>query len=243
MKPDDVTQAVYVPFDRAQYTLSEHLSDEERAAISVARRRTIFQEITDPVPALLHPLCDIALRSGIHARLAKVAIQAVLAETYIANAPCWTWSEDIWLRLFKQTRLSGPLLAAFAWHLGPVRKPQELERCRQPALYASAIFGRNFFQSELQRLMEVLVSLGYSLRHQEMFLSAVLATLMLENGDPRLESFTEELLKRGQQHRTEGIARAVGKVSHGLAAMGILSRPLRMRGYTGWKEKNGRYCS
>jgi hypothetical protein len=61
--------------------------------------------------------------------------------------------------------------------------------------------------------------------------------LMLENGDPRLESFTEELLKRGQQYRTNGIARAVGKVSHGLAAMGILSRPLRMRGYTGWKEK------
>jgi hypothetical protein len=59
--------------------------------------------------------------------------------------------------------------------------------------------------------------------------------LMLENGDPRLESFTEELLKRGQQYRTNGIAR--GKVSHGLAAMGILSRPLRMRGYTGWKEK------
>ncbi|WP_318351676.1 hypothetical protein [Klebsiella pneumoniae] len=30
-----------------------------------------------------------------------------------------------------------------------------------------------------------------SLRHQEMFLSAVLGMLMLENGDPRLESFTE----------------------------------------------------
>jgi hypothetical protein len=70
-----------------------------------------------------------------------------------------------------------------------------------------------------------------------MFLSAVLGALMLENGDPRLESFTEELLKHGQQHRTEGIARAIGKVSHGLAAMGILSRPLRMRGYTGWKRK------
>lgn len=237
MKPDDATRAVYIPFDRAQYILSDHLSDEERTALSVARRRTVFQKMTNPVPALLHPLRDIALRSGIPAGMVKRAIQAVLAETYNTNAPCWTWSEDIWLRLFKQTHLSGPLLAAFAWHLGPVRKPQELERCRQPALYASAIFGRDFFLRELQRLTEVLVSLGYSLRHQEMFLSAVLGTLMLENGDPRLESFTEELLKRGQQHRTEGIARAIGKVSHGLAAMGILSRPLRMRGYTGWKEK------
>jgi hypothetical protein len=144
MKPDDVTHAVYIPFNRAQYALSDHLSDEERAAISVARRRTIFQEMTDPVPALLHPLHDIALRSGIPAGMAKRAIQAVLAETYNTNAPCWMWPEDIWLRLFKQTRLSGPLLAAFAWHLGPVRKPQDLERCRQPALYASSIFGRNF---------------------------------------------------------------------------------------------------
>ncbi|WP_318351648.1 hypothetical protein [Klebsiella pneumoniae] len=84
--------------------------------------------------------------------------------------------------------------------------------------------------------MDVLVAQGYSLRHQEMFLSAVLGMLMLENGDPRLESFTEDLLLRGQQYRTNGIARAVGKVSHGLAAMGILSRPLRMRGYTGWKR-------
>lgn len=237
MKPDNVVHALYIPFDSAQYKLSDHLSDEERAAISVARRRTTFQKMTDPVPALLHPLRDIALQSGIPAGMAKRTIQAVLAETYNTNSPCWKWPEDIWLHLFKQTRLSGPLLAAFAWHLGSVRKPQELERCRQPACYASAIFGRDFFQRELKRLTVVLVSLGYSLRHQEMFLSAVLGTLMLENGDPRLESFTEELLKRGQQHRTEGIARAVGKVSHGLAAMGILSHPLRMRGYTGWKEK------
>jgi len=67
---------------------------------------------------------------------------------------------------------------------------------------------------------------------------AVLGALMLENGDPRLETFTEALLKRGQMNRAEGIARAVGKVSHGLAAMGILQRPIRMRGYVGWREKS-----
>ncbi|ATI83626.1 integrase [Salmonella enterica subsp. enterica] len=237
MKSDNVVHAVYIPFDRSQYILAEHLTDKERAAVSVARRRTVFQEMTTPVPPLMQPLRDIALQSGIPARIAKATIQAVLAETYNTNSPCWKWPEDIWMRLFKQSCLSGPLLAAFAWHLGSVRKPLELERCRQPACYASAIFGRDFFHRELKRLTDVLVSLGYSLRHQEMFLSAVLGTLMLENGDPRLESFTEDQLKRGQQYRTEGIARAVGKVSHGLAAMGILSRPLRMRGYTGWREK------
>ncbi|UAN18682.1 hypothetical protein [Enterobacter asburiae] len=79
MKPDDATRAVYIPFDRAQYILSDHLSDEERTALSVARRRTVFQKMTNPVPALLHPLRDIALQSGIPAGMVKRAIQAVLA--------------------------------------------------------------------------------------------------------------------------------------------------------------------
>jgi len=87
-------------------------------------------------------------------------------------------------------------------------------------------------------LSQTLKSLGYAARHLEQFLSSVLGALMLENGDPRLETFTEELLLRGQAHRSEGIARSVGKVSHGLAAMGILAKPLRMRGYTSWREKS-----
>jgi len=87
-------------------------------------------------------------------------------------------------------------------------------------------------------LSQALRSLGYAACHLEQFLSSVLGTLMLENGDPRLETFTEELLLRGQQHRSEGVARSVGKVSHGLAAMGILAKPLRMRGYTCWREKS-----
>ncbi|WP_282443091.1 hypothetical protein [Enterobacter sp. JBIWA005] len=35
--------------------------------------------MTNPVPALLHPLRDIALQSGIPAGMVKRAIQAVLA--------------------------------------------------------------------------------------------------------------------------------------------------------------------
>ncbi len=95
MKSDNIVHAVYIPFDRSRYILAEHLPDKERAAISVARRRTVFQEMTDPVPPLMQPLSDIALLSGIPARMAKVTIQAVLAETYNTNSPCWTWPDDI----------------------------------------------------------------------------------------------------------------------------------------------------
>ena len=68
----------------------------------------------------------------------------------------------------------------------------------------------------------MLKSRGYEARHLEQFLSSVLGALMLENGEPRLETFTEALLLKGQAHRSEGVARSVGKVSHGLAALEIL---------------------
>src|SRR3546814_16097726 len=58
---------------------------------------------------------------------------------------------------------------------------------------------------------------------------------MVENRVARLETFTGELLVKRQSRRREVVARSVGKVSHGLAAMGILAKPLRMRGYTCWR--------
>ncbi|SUG27681.1 Uncharacterised protein [Salmonella enterica] len=49
MKSDNVVHAVYIPFDRSQYILAEHLTDKERARDKcVARRRTVFQEMTTP---------------------------------------------------------------------------------------------------------------------------------------------------------------------------------------------------
>ncbi|WP_260514570.1 tyrosine-type recombinase/integrase [Serratia fonticola] len=237
MQTENITSVIWQPFERTAYRLDDTLSEEDHLAISTAHGRTLYQQ-RQPVPPLLQPLVDIARRSGASPRIARVTIQAILAEVSRLNTPCHRWTAERWQAMYQHRQLSGPLLAAFAFHLSDVPLPLQDVRCRQPLCYARAVFGRDICQQEWQRLLDVLVSLGYSRRTQEMFLSAVLSMLMLENGDPRLESFTSELLIRGQQHRTEGIARAVGKVSHGLAAMGILPRPLRMRGYTGWREKN-----
>lgn len=235
MKPEPLTGVVWHPFDRTAYSLKMFLSEEERDAISTPRRRANYLKQV-PEPELVRPLFDIARHSGCSLEVTELTIREVLAEMVRSNQPCWCWSEEIWQILCQKRHLSSPLLTAFAFHLAGV--PVPLYSRRHPALYARAVFGHNIFQQELNRLLEVLVALGYSRYVQEKFLSAVLGMLMLENGDPRLESFTEELLKRGQRYRTEGIARAVGKVSRGLTAMGILPQPLRMRGYTGWKEKN-----
>lgn len=47
-----------------------------------------------------------------------------------------------------------------------------------------------------------------------------------------------DLLQKGQDGRNNGVARAVGKVSNGLATMGIIEAPLRLRSYVGWKDKS-----
>ncbi|WLO87277.1 tyrosine-type recombinase/integrase (plasmid) [Pantoea agglomerans] len=68
-------------------------------------------------------------------------------------------------------------------------------------------------------------------------MSGMLGVLMLMNNDPRLETFTTDLLWRGQNCHDRGIARATGKISCALAAMGIIESPLRMRNYQEWHEK------
>lgn len=236
MHAENITGVIWRPFARETYHLNNKLSEKERVAISTPRLRTQYQQKV-PVPRLLLPLKDIARTSGISRRLAKNTIQAILAKTAVLNVPFHVWPKEVWQDLYQNSALSMPLLTAFAFHLGGVTIPLHEGKYRYPALYACTIFGRDIFHQELHRLMEILIALGYSREKQEKKLSAVLGMLMLENGDPRLESFTEDLLKRGQQYRTEGIARSVAKVSHGLASLGILDRPLRMCGYIGWKDK------
>lgn len=228
---------VWTPFVRTDYTLNNALPDEERSALRTPGSR--LQYLTHvPIPTLLQPLRDICLRSGIGPGAIKITLLRILTETAKRGEPCWVWPEEAWLMLYQQKQLSGPLLSALAFHLGDCPMPLHKARCRQPALYACAVFGHGFFYQELRRLLSTLITLGYSPSTQDKHISGALGMLMLENRDPRLEKFTEELLKQGQDYRSHGIARNVGKVSQGLAAMGILPRPLRMRGYTAWRDKS-----
>lgn len=230
--------ADYVPFDVSRYERSEVLLASEQAVIANRSHRSDWPYLQSTLPGLINPLIDLVERSGASPRLAVSSIAAILWQVSKTDMPYWCWSEIQWLILLNTRAGSRPYLAAVAYHLGGFRTPQRIAKFRQSAIYASAIFGREIFNCEHARLSQTLKSLGYAALHLEQFLSSVLGALMLENGDPRLETFTEELLLRGQAHRSEGIARSVGKVSHGLAAMGILTKPLRMRGYASWREKS-----
>lgn len=89
----------------------------------------------------------------------------------------------------------------------------------------------------IQSVYGPITSLGYAPTSQKNHVSGILATLMIMNRDPRLETFTPELLWRAQSGTDKGISRYVGRVSHALAALGIISAPVRMRNYKKWYEK------
>ncbi|QHD05016.1 tyrosine-type recombinase/integrase [Pseudomonas sp. R76] len=230
--------ADYVAFDAGRYTRQEGLSDDEQAVLSNHLYRSDWPYLQSIMPGLINPLIDLVAYSGVSDRLAAPSVAAILWQVSKIGRPYWVWSDMQWLDLLNTGAGSRPYLATVAYHLGGFHKPQRIAKFRQSAIYASFIFGHAVFEYEHVRLSQVLKSLGYEARHLEQFLSSVLGALMLENGDPRLETFTEALLLKGQAHRSEGVARSVGKVSHGLASMGVLEKPLRMRSYVSWRTKS-----
>jgi hypothetical protein len=150
---------VWQPFALESYQLRATFSAQERLALSTPQRRGKYL-LQKPVPAFLRPLYDIATQSGIKPEVARITILAVLAEAHRQDMPYHLWTEDIWQGLYQRRNLGGPLLAAFAFHLSQIPIPLYSSRCRQPAYYACAVFGRDIFQQELSRLMDVLVAQG-----------------------------------------------------------------------------------
>ncbi|AZE48318.1 Mobile element protein [Pseudomonas chlororaphis] len=231
-------KTTYRPFDLSGFDLSHICSEAELQAIASRLQRSNWECLQVTAPRLLEPLLAVATLSGVSIEVAKLSIAALLWRTSKSKTPCWSWSEAQWLELLNSSSGSRVYLAAVAYHLSGFRSFKKVKKFRQPALYASAIFGYSIFMAEQSRLTQVLHSQGYAQQNLDQFLSNSLGTLMLENGDPRLDSFTEDLLRCGQAHRRENVARAIGKISRGLAAMGIIDHPLHMRGYVGWREKS-----
>ena len=100
------------------------------------------------------------------------------------------------------------------------------------------IFGEELFERECGRLHQALQKIGYGKVNLQQNFPSILAAVMLENRNPYLESFDTELLERTRE-KYSAQAHGIGKLSQGLAALGILPEPLRMRNYVSWKEKSG----
>lgn len=236
MSPHTPIESSWRPFDMTEYRLERSLASSERTALASSHSRSGMLRMK-PAPDLIRPLTDIAAGSGCGSKIAGLVIARLLREMHATGMPCWCWPQERWQTLSREVREGRPLMAAFAWHLVDLYDPLSLPDIRKPALYASAIFGQAFYYQELDRLTDTLTSLGYAPASQKNHVSGILATLMIMNRDPWLETFTPELLWRAQIGTDKGISRYVGRVSHALAALGIFSAPMRMRNYTKWYEK------
>ncbi|MGK3131365.1 tyrosine-type recombinase/integrase [Pantoea sp. C8B4] len=226
----------WCPFNPAKYRLGNSLNTAERAALASSHRRSKILRM-DPAPDLIRPLTDIAAASGCSKKIVGLVMAGLLREMHLSGQPCWCWSQERWQTLCLEVSIGRPLMTDFAWHMGGLHEPLSLPDIRKPALYACAIFGQTFYYQELHRLTDTLTSLGYASGSQKEHLSGLLATLMIMNRDPRLETFKPELLWKAQNSIDNATSRYVGRVSHGLAALGIISAPMRMRNYTKWYEK------
>ncbi|WP_416414425.1 tyrosine-type recombinase/integrase [Pantoea sp. App145] len=236
MRTSTPTGISWRAFSIDEYRLEPSLTPDERTALASSHSRSGMLRM-NPGPDFIRPLTDIAAASGCSSKIAGLVIARLLREMHLSGVPCWCWPRESWQTLCREVREGRPLMAAFAWHLGGLHDTLSLPDIRKPALYACAIFGQNFYYQELHRLTDTLTSLGYAAGSQKQHTSGILATLMIVNRDPRLESFTPELLWQVQSGMEAGTSRYVGRVSHALAALGIISAPMRMRNYTKWYEK------
>lgn len=131
----------YVPFDASKYVRQSDLSKIELSILSNRSHRSDWGYLQSEIPELMRPLADIAAHSGVSQRLAISSVAVILWNVSKTGKPYWCWSESQWLTLLSNRAGSRPYLASVAYHLGDFRTPQRIAKFRQPAIYASFIFG------------------------------------------------------------------------------------------------------
>lgn len=228
------------PLDLAQYDRSPYLSETEECAL-VSWSNTM--RVRAAVPRLYLPLRDVAALSSKQSLLERhaKAQTAILQEIQRTQQPYWAWSQQAWIDLVCHPLIHSSarlFITANAYLLCDFR----LVHCIGPIFYLSGlgrlIFGEELFERECGRLHQALQKIGYGKVNLQQNFPSILAAVMLENRNPYLESFDTELLERTRE-KYSAQAHGIGKLSHGLAALGILPEPLRMRNYVSWKEKSG----
>ena len=236
----------YVPrIDVGQYDRSRDLTSVEQQVLATWNSRRGHHPLRISLARLCQPLADVFSpvqrnRNGI-----KRTFTFILEEVRRTGLPYWAWTERHWLDLLNgpdanagSSRMARPYLLAVAYLLTGFSRAHDIEQNPFLAVAARIIFGCDRFEAEYVRLESALVRLGYGRINLHNCLSMVLAALMLERRDPRLEAFDAALLERTRSLHREPITRNIGKVSHGLSALGVLATPLRMRNYVSWREKS-----
>ena len=229
--------------DPARYDRTPDLTPAERQILAAWNTRRGIQLLETDLARLHQPLTDVVNRLECNKHARDRTLTFIMMEVRRSGTPYWSWDERHWLNLLngpdaKTARVVRPYLLASAYLLTGFARVSEIKRSPSLTVAARAVFGRDRFEVEYSRIESVLICLGYGCANLRNCLPTVLAALMLEARDPRLEAFDAVLLERTRANHRLLVGRHVGKVSHGLAALGLLAKPLRMRNYIGWREKS-----
>jgi hypothetical protein len=228
-----------------RYDRAPNLSPVERQVLGEWSSRRGYHPLKISLVRLYKPLADVLSPVQRNRNGSNRTLTFVLEEVRRTGTPYWAWPERHWLDLLNgpdatagSSRMARPYLLAVAYLLTGFSRAHDVGQNPFLAVAARIIFGWDRFEAEYFRLESTLVRLGYGRISLRNCLSMVLAALMLERRDPRLEAFDAALLERTRTLYREPITRNIGKVSHGLAALGVLAKPIRMRNYVGWREKS-----
>jgi len=238
MTPGLAPYVLRIDVDR--YDRSSDLTPVERQMLADWNSRRGYHPLKGSLARLYQPLADVFSPVQRNRHGIKRTFTFVLEEVRRTGVPYWAWTDRHWLDLLNgpdasasSSRMARPYLLAAAYLLTGFSRAHDIEQNPFLAVAARIIFGSDQFEGEYLRLEGTLVRLGYGRTSLHNCLSMILAALVLERRDPRLESFDAALLERTRALHGDPIARNIGKVSHGLAALGVLATPLRMRNYVG----------
>ncbi len=243
MTPGLAPYVLRIDVDR--YDRSSDLTPVERQMLADWNSRRGYHPLKGSLARLYQPLADVFSPVQRNRHGIKRTFTFVLEEVRRTGVPYWAWTDRHWLDLLNgpdasasSSRMARPYLLAAAYLLTGFSRAHDIEQNPFLAVAARIIFGSDQFEGEYLRLEGTLDRLGYGRTSLHNCLSMILAALVLERRDPRLESFDAALLERTRALHGDPIARNIGKVSLGLAALGVLATPLRMRNYVGWREKS-----
>ena len=228
--------------DLGQYDRDPALTVEEIRTFDTWAASPLFKLGEYRLPRLFRPLSDVLSPDDLDLQCRLRTIRFVLEEVGRRRRAYWGWGDVDWLDLLRSpaatsNKVTKPHLLAIAYVLGDFRRMHDL-RCFSLPLTARAVFGAALFDSECQRLLEVLRRVGYGEACMPSFMPATFAAVALENGSPLLETLNEAVLERVAGRYRATIRTRVTRVSHGLTLLGILSKPLNRRPPASWRGRS-----
>ncbi len=200
-------QPYVLRIDLDRYDRSPDLTFDERQVLAEWNSRRGHHPLKTSLGRLYQPLADVLSQVQRNSHGIGRTLTFVLEEVRRTGVPYWAWSERHWLDLLNgpdasasSSRMARPYLLAVAYLLTGFSRTHDIEQNPFLAVAARIIFGWDRFEAEHRRLEGTLVRLGYGHASLHACLPAVLAALMLERRDPRLEAFDAPLLELRHSH-------------------------------------------